>query len=167
VLFHNGARLSPIASVPDLDIATFQSLINTNLCGAFYLAHAVIPQMRKQGSGVIINTSSISGFGADYGLAAYNAAKGGLISLTKGIAIDHAREGIRAVTICPGYMNTRMTEGVRASGEDLKADLFESIPMGRAAELAEVAQALLFLASDEASYITGHRELVVPVSDVN
>jgi meso-butanediol dehydrogenase / (S,S)-butanediol dehydrogenase / diacetyl reductase len=155
VLFHNGARLCPITTVPDLNVSAFQTLINTNLCGAFYLAKAVIPHMQKQGKGVIINTSSVSGFGAEYGMAVYNTAKGGLISLTKGIAIDHAREGIRAVTICPGFMNTRMTEGV--SGE-MKAELLESIPMGRAPEREEVAQAVLFLASDEASYITGHRE---------
>ena len=91
-------------------------------------------------------------------MAVYNAAKGGLISLIKGVAIDHVKEGIHAVTIYPGYMDMRITEGMSASGDELKADLFESILMGRAAELEEVAQVVLFLASNEALYITGYRE---------
>lgn len=167
ILFHNGARLSPIRTVVDLDVKDFQSVINTNLCGAFYLAKAVIPYMRKQGKGVIVNTSSISGIGGDYGMAPYNAAKAGLINLTRTIAIDHAREGIRAVTICPGYMETRMTAGV-AGKEELQNLLFgcTGIPMGRAGDLQEVARAVLFLASDDASYVTGHRKKTNLVSIV-
>lgn len=113
--------------------------------------------MKKLGKGVIVNTASISGIGGDYGLSSYNAAKAGLINLTRTIAIDHARDGIRAVTICPGFMDTSMTKGT-LDNQKLKEDLFESIPMNRGGHPREVAQLVLFLASDDASYITGHRK---------
>ncbi|OCT50044.1 3-oxoacyl-[acyl-carrier-protein] reductase FabG [Cladophialophora carrionii] len=155
ILFHNGAMLSPIVPVVDHDIDVFNKVIMTNLCGAFYLDKAVIPHMKLVGKGVIVNTASISGIGGDYGLSSYTAAKGGLISLTRTIAMDHARDGIRAVTVCPGFMDTPMSEGTLQI-EKLWEELFEGIPMNRAGHPMEVAQLVLFLASDEASYITGH-----------
>lgn len=161
ILFHNGARLSPITTVADHSIEVFQDVIHTNLCGAFYLAKAVIPHMRKQKKGVIINTASISGIRGDYGMASYNAAKAGLVNLTRTMAIDHAREGIRVVSVCPGFMATPMTHGVVTGNAELEADLFESIPMGRGGDPKEIARAVLFLASDDASYITGHRKKLI------
>ncbi|KAH0836061.1 putative oxidoreductase [Fonsecaea pedrosoi] len=161
VLFHNAAMLSPIVPVVEHDVDVFNKVIMTNLCGAFYLAKAVIPHMKKAGKGVIVNTASISGIGGDYGLSSYNAAKGGLVNLTRTIAMDHARDGIRAVTVCPGFMETPMTEGT-LKNEQLREELFESIPMNRGGHPNEVAQLVLFLASDEASYITGHREISHP-----
>ncbi len=157
VLFHNAAMLSPIVPVADHDVDVFNKVIMTNLCGAFYLAKAIIPHMKRQGKGVIVNTASVSGIGGDYGLSSYNAAKSGLINLTRTIAMDHARDGIRAVTVCPGFMDTPMSEAT-LKNEKLREELFESIPMNRGGHPNEVAQLVLFLASDEASYITGHRE---------
>lgn len=149
--------LSPIVTVVDHDVHMFNKVIMTNLCGAFYLAKAVLPHMKTLGKGVIINTASISGVGADYGLSSYNAAKAGLINLTRAIAIDHARDGIRAVTVCPGFMDTAMTKETLIN-ERLKEELFESIPMNRGGHPKEVAHLVLFLASEDASYITGHRK---------
>jgi meso-butanediol dehydrogenase/(S,S)-butanediol dehydrogenase/diacetyl reductase len=160
ILFHNGARLSPITTVVDHSIEVFQDVINTNLCGAFYLAKAVIPHMRKQKKGVIINTASISGIRGDYGMASYNAAKAGLVNLTRTMAIDHAREGIRVVSVCPGFMATPMTHGVVTGNTELESDLFESIPMGRGGDPEEIARVVIFLASDDASYVTGHPFIV-------
>ncbi|KEF62520.1 uncharacterized protein A1O9_00493 [Exophiala aquamarina CBS 119918] len=160
VLFHNAGRLSPIVTVVDHDVDDFNKVIMTNLCGAFYLAKAVIPHMKKHGKGVIVNTASVSGIGGDYGLSSYNAAKGGLINLTRTIAIDHARDGIRAVTVCPGFMDTPLSEGTLRN-EKLRDELFESIPMNRGGHPKEVAQLVLFLASEEASYITGHRKKTI------
>lgn len=150
----------------DHSIEVFQDVIHTNLCGAFYLAKAVIPHMRTQKKGVIINTASISGIRGDYGLASYNAAKAGLVNLTRAMAIDHAREGIRIVSVCPGFMDTPMTHGVVTGSTKLEADLFESIPMGRGGDPKEVARAVLFLASDDASYITGHRKNRILISSI-
>jgi meso-butanediol dehydrogenase/(S,S)-butanediol dehydrogenase/diacetyl reductase len=114
--------------------------------------------MRKQKKGVIINTASISGIRGDYGMASYNAAKAGLVNLTRTMAIDHARETIHVVSVCPGFMSTPMTHGVVTGNTELETDLFESIPMGRGGDPKEIARAVLFLASDDASYVTGHRK---------
>lgn len=102
VLFHNAARLGPVSTVPNHDLALFQQIINTNLCGAFYLARVAIPQMQKQGKGVIVNTASTSGLAGDFGLCSYGAAKAGIVNLTRIMALDHAKENIRVNCVCPG-----------------------------------------------------------------
>ena len=155
VLFHNAARLAPISTVVDHDLDTFQKVINTNLCSLYYLARAAIPQMRKQKKGAIVVTGSTSGLAADFGLCSYNAAKAGIINLARTMAIDHAREGIRVNIVCPGHMVTPMTIGFYDNPE-AKTALLESIPLGRGCDPREVAAAVLFLASDEASSMTGH-----------
>lgn len=154
VLFHNGAMLAGVATVVDHDLAAFQRVINTNLCSLFYLARVAIPQMRKQGKGVIVSTASTAGLRGDSGLCSYNAAKAGMINLTRTMAIDHISEGIRINCVCPGYMVTTMTTAFR---EDtfIHDMLRERIPAGRGSDPKEVGRAVLFLASDEASYITG------------
>jgi len=154
VLFHNGARLGGVSTVVDHDVTLFQQVINTNLCGLFYLARVALPQMRKQGKGAIVSTASTAGLAGDFGLCSYSAAKAGLVNLTRTMALDHAQEGIRVNCVCPGYMITPMTVPFR---EDKKVyeDLLESIPMHRGADPKEVGRAVLFLASDDASYITG------------
>lgn len=158
VLFHNGARLAAVSTVVDHELTLFQEVINTNLCGLFYLARAAIPQMRKQGKGSIVSTASTSGLSGDFGLCSYSAAKAGLINLSRTMALDHAREGIRVNTVCPGYMITPMTKVFREH-EEIHKDLLEGIPMGRGSDPKEIGRAVLFLASDEASYITGQGKL--------
>lgn len=159
VLFHNGARLAGVATVVDHDVTLFQQVINTNLCGLFYLARAVIPQMRKQGKGAIVSTASTAGLSGDFGLCSYSAAKHGLVGLTKTMALDHAEEGIRVNCVCPGYMITPMTAAFREDKKIYEV-LLDSIPMHRGADPKEVGRAVLFLASDDASYITGQGEFV-------
>lgn len=155
VLFHNGAMLAGISTVVDHDLATFQRVINTNLCGLFYLARAAIPQMRKQGRGSIVTTASTAGLAGDSGLCSYSAAKAGVVNLTRTMALDHAREGIRVNCVCPGYMVTPMTVPFRED-KFIHDMLLEQIPQGRGSDPKEVGRAILFLASDDASYITGH-----------
>lgn len=157
VLFHNGAMLAGISTVVDHDVETFQRVINTNLCGLFYLARAAIPQMRKQGKGAIVTTASTAGLRGDSGLCSYSAAKAGAVNLTRTMALDHIQEGIRVNCVCPGYMVTPMTTAFR-DDEFIHDLLKERIPAGRGSDPKEVARAVLFLASDEASYITGHGE---------
>ena len=103
VLFNNGARLAPVATVVEHDLTLFQQVINTNLCGLFYLCRIAIPQMRKQGRGAVVATASTAGLSGDYGLCSYSAAKAGTVNLIKTMALDHAREGIRINCVCPGY----------------------------------------------------------------
>jgi meso-butanediol dehydrogenase / (S,S)-butanediol dehydrogenase / diacetyl reductase len=155
VLFHNAARLAKVSTVVDHDVKLFQDVINTNVCSAFYLARIAIPQFRKQGKGVIVNTASTSGLAADFGLCSYSTAKAGLVNLTRAMALDHAKENIRVNCVCPGYMVTPMTTGFR-SAPALEKVLLDSIPMGRGCDPVEVARTVLFLASDDASFMTGH-----------
>lgn len=161
VLFHSAAQGPNINPVTHQTLTDFQSIINTNLTSVFYLARIAIPQMQKQGKGAIVNVSSTSGMFGDYGLCAYNAAKAGVINLTKAMAIDHAREGIRINAICPGYMVTPMTGAFREN-KDVEKQLREGIPQGRGGEPAEIGRAALFLASDDASYINGHGKFTTP-----
>jgi meso-butanediol dehydrogenase / (S,S)-butanediol dehydrogenase / diacetyl reductase len=154
VLFHAAACPSKVATVPDQDLKTFQSSLNINLNSAFFLARIAIPQMQAQGKGCIINVGSTSGLAADYGLCSYNAAKAGIHNLTRAMAIDHAKEGIRVNSVSPGYMITPRTSRFRDVAE-LEEKLLNSIPLGRGADPMEVAKVVAFLASDDASYITG------------
>jgi meso-butanediol dehydrogenase/(S,S)-butanediol dehydrogenase/diacetyl reductase len=103
VLFNNGARLGPVATVVEHDLTLFQQVVNTNLCGLFYLCRIAIPQMRKQGKGSIVATASTAGLAGDFGLCSYSAAKAGTVNLIRTMALDHAREGIRVNCVCPGY----------------------------------------------------------------
>ena len=154
VLFHNAGRLAPVGTVVDHDVKLFQDVINTNLCGLFYLGRAAIPQMRKQGKGAIVATASTSGRFGDYGLCAYSASKAGTINLIRTMALDHAKEGIRINAVCPGYMITPMTQGMR-DNKALHEELLDRVPMGRGADPKEIGRVVLFLASDDASYING------------
>ena len=152
ILFHNAAQLCPMTTVPYHDLAQFQQIINTNLCSLFYLARIAIPQMQKQGEGVIVVTASTSAMSGEHGLPSYSASKAGMVNLMRSMAIDHAKDNIRINAICPGYMRTSMTEGL---GELAKI-VEESIPQGRGADPEEVARSVLFLASEDASFMTGH-----------
>jgi meso-butanediol dehydrogenase/(S,S)-butanediol dehydrogenase/diacetyl reductase len=112
--------------------------------------------MRRQGGGAIANTASISGMAGDYGLASYNAAKAGVINLTRSAAIENARHGIRVNCVCPGTIDTRAPEllgGQRA--DEIRRVQAAANPIARMGRADEIAGAVLFLASDEASFITG------------
>ena len=117
-------------------------MINTNLCGLFYLSRVAIPQMKKQGKGSIVATASTAGLSGDYGLCAYSASKHGTVGLIRTMALDHAKDGIRINCVCPGYMVTPMTTAFREDPA-VYEDLVGRIPMGRGADPKEVRQASL------------------------
>jgi meso-butanediol dehydrogenase/(S,S)-butanediol dehydrogenase/diacetyl reductase len=110
--------------------------------------------MQRQGGGAIVNTSSVAGLFADAGTAAYNAVKAGVINLTRAIALEHARDGIRANCVCPGAIDTPLFQRVLTIPGYSEATN-ATIPMGRLGRPEEIANVVLFLASELASYITG------------
>lgn len=131
----------------------WESVLQTNLGGAFFTTQAVIGSMLKPRWGRIINIASVFGQIGQVGQANYSASKAGLIGFTMAMAREVASRNITVNAVAPGYIDTAMTEGL---SEDLKSKVNEMIPLGRAGTDAEVANAVKFLASEEASYITGH-----------
>jgi len=126
--------------------------LDTNLKGAFALCRAAARPMMKQRSGSIVNLTSVVGETGNVGQAAYAASKAGLIGLTKSLARELASRNIRVNAVSPGFIDTDMTAGLSA---ELKAKMTETIPLGRLGSADEVARAVLFLAGDAASYVTG------------
>lgn len=154
VLFNN-AGIGNFGLTPDLSVDQWHRCIAVNLDAVFYACRAVIPHLQARGGGAIVNTASASGMAADYGFTAYNAAKAGVVNYTRCLAIDHARDNIRANAICPGPVDTPLlTSGVDAiSG--LRAQWEGVVPAGRFARPEEIAAVALFLASDDASGVSG------------
>lgn len=129
-----------------------------NVDGVFFMSRAAVGPMRKQESGVIINFGSIWGNVGAAGVAAYCASKGAVHQLTRAMALDHVKDGIRINAVCPGEVNTPMLASGRPSPptpEDLKKLGETMVPMGRLADPVEIARVVLFLASEGASYMTG------------
>lgn len=153
VVFNN-AGIGSYGAAPDLDPRTWRDVLAVDLDSVFFGCRAAIPQLRRNGGGAIVNTASISGLYGDYGLLAYNAAKGAVVNLTRALAIDHAREGIRVNAVCPGPIDTPLVK-VLMEHADVSREYARNIPMGRVGRADEVAAAVAFLASDDAAYITG------------
>jgi len=133
--------------------ADWDSVLQTNLGGAFFCTQSVIGSMLKQRWGRVINISSVFGQTGQAGQANYSASKAGLIGFTMAMAREVGSRSITVNAVAPGYIETAMTEGLSA---ELKSKVYEMIPLARAGTDMEVAHAVRFLASDEAGYITGH-----------
>ena len=131
---------------------SWTTVINTNLNSCFYMSRAVIESMREKKFGRIINISSINAQAGQFGQTNYSAAKAGILGFTKALARETAAKGITVNTVAPGYIETDMTAGV---APDVMKKILEGIPVGRMGKPEEVARAVLFLAAEEASFITG------------
>jgi NAD(P)-dependent dehydrogenase (short-subunit alcohol dehydrogenase family) len=161
VLFNN-AGIFPDAdgSVLETDEATFDRVIAVNLKGVFFGCKYGVPALLRAGGGAIVNTASfVAVMGSATAQSAYTASKGGVLALTREIAIEFARRGIRANALCPGPVNTPLLQGLLADPAARNRRLVH-LPMGRLAEADEIANAALFLASEEASYVNGATFLV-------
>jgi NAD(P)-dependent dehydrogenase (short-subunit alcohol dehydrogenase family) len=151
----NNAGISGSAFEDPFDLAAWNKLMGVNSTGVFLGHRHVVPIMAKQGAGSIVNLSSISGVVGQTNIHhGYNASKGAVRTLTKSAAVRHAKDGIRVNSVHPGLMPPMRTSGATADPE-VRKRMLKSVPMGRAGEPEEVARAVLFLASDDASYTTG------------
>ncbi|NOJ45806.1 SDR family NAD(P)-dependent oxidoreductase [Bradyrhizobium archetypum] len=131
----------------------WRTVMATDLDGVFYGCRAALPHLEKT-RGSIVNTASVSGTGGDWATSPYNAAKGAVVNLTRSLALDLGRKGIRVNSVCPSLTRTGMTADMMED-EELMAKFRERIPLGRVCEPHEVAAVIAFLASDEASFVTG------------
>jgi 3alpha(or 20beta)-hydroxysteroid dehydrogenase len=159
VLVNNAGILGPIATTADLDDAGYDRVCAVNQHSVFYGMRAVIPAMLRAGKGSIVNISSIAGIAANYGFPslAYVASKFAVRGMTKAAAVEYGRHNIRVNSVHPGFIQTPMM--VEATNEG-GGDALREIPLGRIADPHEVSAVVLFLASDEASYVTGAEHLV-------
>ena len=125
--------------------------------GCLVVSEIQIVQMLKQGSGTIVNTASIMGLvGSWSGTAAYNASKHGVVGLTKTAALEYATSGIRVNAVCPGYIHTPLIEEALTSNPALEAQIVARHPVGRMGKPEEIAEAVVWLCSDAAAFVTGH-----------
>ena len=150
----NNAGIYSTIPIEETPLDDFNSVISVNLTGLFLGTKHSIPALRKAGGGSIVNMSSTAGLVGNIGSGAYGASKGGVRSFTKYTAVQHAMENIRANSIHPGPIDTDMLADKLANLES-RAASESKVPMGRVGTIDEVAMAILFLASDESSYITG------------
>jgi len=157
ILVNNAAVLERGTCVETSD-ASWHRMVETNLSGPFQMCRAAIPHMLRSRGGVILNISSVVGIVGELNLSAYCATKAGLISFTKSIALDYGKQGIRANTICPAYIETDLN---RDHLENLRKDkekwdkIIDAHPIGRIGTPEDVAKAARFLCSDDANWITG------------
>lgn len=154
----NNAGIHYGGSFEDTDMGQWRNLMAINVDGTMRLSLAALPLLKATGSPTaIVNLSSISGLGGDFGQAAYATSKGAVTHLTRSMALDLAKFGIRVNAVCPGSVKTPMFEAAIAKLDPNQVDeaFAKAYPMGRIAEPAEVASAVAFLASDDASFISG------------
>jgi NAD(P)-dependent dehydrogenase (short-subunit alcohol dehydrogenase family) len=152
----DGKRI-PIVNIVDCPEELWERTIDINLKGVFLCMKYEIKQMLKQKYGAIVNTSSVGGLKAKPGSAAYDASKSGLIGLTKAAALECATSGIRVNVICPGPTGrTLLTDNLTSTHPEEKRKMLNMVPMKRLAEPEEMAEAVIWLCSDAASFVTGH-----------
>jgi len=155
---HNNAGIEgltvPLAELPS---DNWRRVIDVNLTAVFYCLKAEIPPMVERGGGAIVNTASASGLIGGYNLSVYTAAKHGVVGLTKAAAMDYASKGLRINSLCPGAIDTPFLAGLSKPFLDR---LIFGTPMNRLGQPAEMANAVLWLCSDAASYVTGHAQAV-------
>lgn len=155
----NNAGFSHKSNLEQTTPETWKADVDGNLNGAFYCAHAVLPSMKERRGGAIVNIGSVNGL-STFGDPAYSAGKAGMISMTKALAMEYGRFGIRANIVCPGTVRTPIWEHRVARNPEILTQLGKWYPLGRVVDPIDIARAVGFLASDAAAAITG---AVLPV----
>jgi len=162
VLVNNAGALS-VSTVESISENDWDQVMAANVKGPFLMSRAALPAMRRAGGGSIINVGSVLGIVAIRDRAAYCASKGGVIMLTKAMALDHAHDNIRVNCLCPSIVESDMTRNLFAeteAGRQARESRLASIPLGRFGKPADIAGLAVFLASEESSWMTGS---VIPV----
>jgi NAD(P)-dependent dehydrogenase (short-subunit alcohol dehydrogenase family) len=150
----NNAGIGRVTPTEDVSYDEWRNTVNVDLDGVFLVAREAIREMLKSGGGTIVNTASMYGLVGSPGSAAYNAAKGGVINLTRSLALEYATRNIRVNALAPGFIDTPIIP------EEIKTQLASITPMQRLGKAEEMAKAVLFMASDDSSFMTGHAIVV-------
>jgi NAD(P)-dependent dehydrogenase (short-subunit alcohol dehydrogenase family) len=148
----NNAAAFPAAPTVDQDVASFDSMFGTNVRGAYFLVAGLVPGMLERGRGSIVNVTTMAAFKGIPGASGYSASKAALESLTRTWAAEFGKQGVRVNSVAPGPTRT---DGVVAEWGETNEELGRALPLGRTAHPAEIAEAVLFLASPRSSFITG------------
>jgi len=151
----NNAGVLHAGDVTDTTDEVLDETIGINVTALFRMSRAAVRQMRKQGSGNIVNIASEWGLNGEAGYVAYCASKGAVVQITRCMGLDHAAENIRVNSVCPGEVHTVMVDEMLKESGSTPAQLAAGIPMRRLAKPTEIANCVMFLASDLASYVTG------------
>ena len=154
----NNAGIERELTFPDQRFTqdTLDSVIDVNLKGVWLCMKHEIPQMIKQGGGAIVNTASIAGLGGVEKQPIYVASKHGVSGLTKAMAVEYASQGVRINAVCPGLIRTDLMERIYQANPELRGEANSWQPIGRVGEPAEIAEAVVWLSSDKASFVVGH-----------
>ncbi|BEP43791.1 SDR family oxidoreductase [Variovorax sp. 375MFSha3.1] len=152
VLFNN-AGIAVEGTVTQPPLEDWNRIMAVNAGGVFHGCRAAMPHLVRS-KGCIVNTASVSGLGGDWAMGFYNASKGAIVNFTKALALDHGKDGVRVNAVCPSLTFTPMTQDMKDDSA-LMAKFAERIPLGRGADPSEIAAVVAFLASDDASFVSG------------